>query len=155
MRVLVVTISDRASKGVYPDLSGPAIEEVLKRSFPDADIRRMVVPDDAPAIEAAFESGLGRDFIISTGGTGLSARDITPEVTLGFCDRLIPGIAEAIRAESTKQTPNAMLSRGVAGMKGKTIIVNMPGSERAARFCAELLSPRMEHALKMAAGDGH
>lgn len=155
MNVLVLTVSDRASKGVYEDLSGPAIEKILRDRFPDISVSRKIVPDEKMAIIRAFESGLANDFIITTGGTGISPRDITPETTAGFCDRTIPGIPEYIRAESFKQTPNAILSRGTAGMKGATIIVNLPGSVRAAEFCTLLLLPIIPHAMKMAQGEGH
>jgi molybdopterin adenylyltransferase len=155
MKVLALTVSDRASKGIYEDLSGPAIEKILLDRFAEISVIRKIVPDEKTVIIRAFESGLENDFIITTGGTGLSPRDITPEATIEFCERTIPGIAEYLRAESVKQTPNAVLSRGVAGMKGNTIIINLPGSVRAVEFCMELLGPILPHALKMAMGKGH
>jgi len=153
--VTVLTISDRASRGVYEDLSGPAIEEVLRARFPAAQIRRQIVPDEPEAIRAAFAAQAGADFILTTGGTGIGPRDVTPEVTAAWCDRLLPGIAEALRAASARETPMAMLSRGTAGLKGHTLIVNFPGSLKAARLGAETLAPVMEHALQMLAGEGH
>lgn len=155
MKVLVLTVSDRASKGIYEDLSGPGIEKILRDRFPDISVSRKIIPDEKIEITRAFESGLENDFIITTGGTGLSPRDVTPETTAQFCDRAIPGIAEYLRAESVKQTPNAVLSRGSAGMKGSTIIINLPGSVRAVEFCIRLLVPLLPHALKMARGEGH
>lgn len=155
MKILVLTVSDRASKGIYEDRSGPAIEKILHDRFPDISVSRKTVPDEKTEIISAFEAGLANDFIITTGGTGLSPRDITPEATAGFCDRTIPGIAEYIRAESIKETPNAVLSRGTAGMKGNTVIINLPGSVRAVEFCINLLVPILPHALKMARGEGH
>lgn len=95
------------------------------------------------------------DGIITTGGTGLSPRDISPEVTAVYCDRAIPGTAEMLRAKSYRQTPNAMLSRGVTGMKAKTLIINLPGSVKAAEFCTKIIAPILAHAVKMARGEGH
>ena len=155
MRVLVVTVSDRASEGVYEDRSGPAMAEVLREKLPGVQVERTVVPDDPARIEQALVAGLAFDAVITTGGTGVGPRDVTPDVTARFCDRLLPGIAEILRSESYKQTPTAMLSRAVAGMKGETVIVNVPGSVKGARFCAGLLAPVLDHALRMRAGEGH
>ncbi|MEW6042408.1 MAG: MogA/MoaB family molybdenum cofactor biosynthesis protein, partial [Elusimicrobiota bacterium] len=134
---------------------GPAIEEIFLRNFYDAYIKRLIVPDDPEKIYEAFKANLSMDFIITTGGTGISPRDMTPEVTMEFCDRLVPGISEIIRAESYKQTAQAMLSRGVAGIKDHTLIINLPGSVTAVRFCADLLVPVLQHALDMIKGRGH
>jgi molybdopterin adenylyltransferase len=153
--VTVITISDRASRGEYPDRSGPQIVSILREAFAEARIATEVVPDEAEAIVAAFRRHQRADFILTTGGTGISARDVTPEVTRGFCERELPGIAETLRAESYKETPTAVLSRGVAGIKGSTIIVNFPGSVKAVRLCTRVLIPVMEHALGMLHGEGH
>jgi molybdenum cofactor synthesis domain-containing protein len=155
MKVLVCTVSDRAAQGIYEDLSGPAIETVLLEYNSGISIKRTIVPDEADAIRNAFLANMDSDIIITTGGTGLSPRDITPDVTASFCDRLIPGIAEYIRIESLKETPNAALSRGVAGIKNRTIIINLPGSPNAAGYCARLLTPIITHALSMMNGMGH
>jgi molybdopterin adenylyltransferase len=155
VKVLVLTISDRAAQGVYEDKSGPAIKEILAKNLPDASIDSLIVPDEADAIFNAFSSNIDKDVILTTGGTGIGPRDITPDVTQKFCDRLIPGIAEYLRSESMKQTSNAALSRGVAGVKDKTIIINIPGSVKGASFCTELLMPIMQHAVKMVRGEGH
>lgn len=155
MRILVITISDRASEGVYEDLSGPAVEESLSRNIPAAEIERQIVPDERASIEKTLTRNLDKDVIITTGGTGLGVRDVTPDVTAEFCDRLIPGIAEYLRTESLKETLNAVLSRGEAGIKGRTLIINLPGSVKGARFCAELLPPILQHALSMIYGEGH
>ena len=155
MRILVITISDRAFQGEYEDLSGPAVKEILAESIPGSDVEVVVVPDEQDEIERALESGLSGDAIITTGGTGLGPRDITPEVTERFCDRSVPGISEMLRAESLKETRNAALSRGYSGMKGKTLIVNIPGSVRGASFCARLLAPLLTHAGGMISGEGH
>jgi molybdopterin adenylyltransferase len=155
MKVLVLTISDRASDGIYEDKSGPGIEKILEGGLPEVDIERMVVSDDARDIEDALAGHLNMDVIITTGGTGIGPRDNTPDITEKFCDRMIPGVAEYLRRESCSQTVNAVLSRGVAGLKGSTIIINLPGSEKGAVFCAELLVPVLPHACKMVRGEGH
>jgi molybdopterin adenylyltransferase len=153
--VSVITISDRASRGEYPDRSGPEIVSILREAFPEVRVATEVVPDESEAIVAAFQRHLQADFILTTGGTGVSDRDVTPEATRGYCERELPGIAEALRAESYKETPAAVLSRGVAGIRGDTIIVNFPGSVKAVRLCTRVLIPVMEHALSMLRGEGH
>jgi len=155
MKVMVLTVSDRASEGVYEDLSGPAVENVLSENLKDIKIIRKIVPDEPDKIEEAFSSGLENDFIISTGGTGIGPRDITPEVTEKFCEKMIPGVAELLRNESLKQTQNAVFSRGLAGTKGKTMIVNLPGSVKGAKFCTEILVSILSHAKKMLNGAAH
>lgn len=155
MRALVLTISDRASAGEYEDRSGPAVEQVLHRIVDDIVVRREIVSDDADEIERALTAGLDADVILTCGGTGLGPRDVTPEVTARFCDREVPGVAELLRAESRTQTPNAALSRGVAGVRGRTLVVNLPGSLRGATFAAEVVAPLLDHAARMIAGEGH
>jgi molybdenum cofactor biosynthesis protein B len=155
VKVTVLTISDRASRGQYPDRSGPAIEEALRARFPKVEILKEIVPDEPDRIRAAFQRHSGSDFILTTGGTGVGPRDVTPEVTAAWCERELPGIAEALRARSLAETPLGMLSRGVAGLKGRTVIVNLPGSPQAARLGAETLAPVMEHLLAMLRGEGH
>ena len=155
MTIAIITVSDRASKGEYEDLSGPEIERILLEHHPSAAVRRCVVPDVPAVIKAAFEGQAEVDFIITTGGTGIGPRDITPEVTSEYCDALLPGISEVLRSESYRETPQAMLSRGVAGIKNRTVIVNFPGSVKAVRLCTHLLVPIMEHAVDMVRGGGH
>lgn len=157
MKIAVITISDRASAGIYADKSGPAIEETLREFLPDAVIERSIVPDgEEPVIDALERhASLGVDWILTTGGTGPSPRDRTPEASRAFCDRELPGISDYLRSESLKETPNAVFSRQYAGMRGTVYVVNMPGSEKGARFCARRLAPLMEHGLKMAKGEGH
>ncbi len=155
MRVTVITISDRAHQGVYEDLSGPEIERIVSESFPQAQVQREIVPDDEGALRDVFGRYLDSDYILTTGGTGISPRDITPETTEEFCDRSLPGIAEVLRAESYRETKNAMFSRGFAGLKGNTIIVNFPGSVKAVTTCTRLMVPIMEHGIKMLRGEGH
>lgn len=155
MRIAVVTVSDRASKGVYEDRSGPAIEDALRELVPDIEFEREVVPDEREAILAAFARHADADWILTTGGTGPSPRDVTPEATREFCDRAMPGIADWLRMKSLEETPHAVFSRGEAGMKGRQYVVNFPGSERAARSCATWLAPILDHGVKMARGEGH
>jgi molybdopterin adenylyltransferase len=155
VKVTVITISDRAANGIYQDLSGQAIEDILRNYFIEIELVRKLVPDEKDKLLAVLQQSLAADFILTTGGTGISARDITPEVCAEFCDKELPGVAELLRAKSYEQTKNAILSRGYAGIKNKTIIVNFPGSVTAAKFCIELLLPVMEHALKMINNSEH
>ena len=155
MKLAVITISDRASRHEYEDLSGPAIERLLQEAFPDADITRDLVPDQADRIREALERQTGVDYIFTTGGTGISPSDLTPETTEAYCDKSIPGIAEMLRMHSYAQTPNALFSRGYAGIRGTTIIVNFPGSVKAASFCTSLLIPVLKHGVRMLRGEDH
>lgn len=155
MRILVITISDRAFRGEYEDRSGPAVEEVLRELVAGAEVARAIVPDEPEAIERALAAGLGHDAIVTTGGTGLGPRDVTPEVTQRFCERDVPGIAEMLRSESLRETQAAVLSRGAAGVRGETLVVNLPGSLRGAEFCARLVAPILVHAAQMIRGEGH
>lgn len=155
MRVSVVTVSDRASRGEYEDLSGPEIERILRDSVPGIEIERRVVPDETEAILGAFRASGNADWILTTGGTGPAPRDVTPEATRRWIDRELPGIAEALRAESYKETRNAVFSRGIAGMRGRQYVVNFPGSVKAVRLCASVLAPLLGHGIRMASGEGH
>jgi len=155
VKVAVITISDRASRGEYEDISGPEIEKEIRARYPSAEVSRFVVPDEPKEILSALESQAGVDFILTTGGTGLSLRDVTPEVTRRFCEKEIPGIAETLRAQSYEETPAAMLSRAFAGLRGSTVVVNFPGSPKAVRLCMRVLGPVMEHALRMIHAEGH
>jgi len=155
VKVTVITVSDRAFKRIYEDLSGSAIEEILKQHIDNIEISRVIVPDEEEQLLQALDNSLKSDFIITTGGTGLSDRDITPDVCEKYCDKALPGIAEILRSESYKETPQAMLSRGYAGIKNKTVIVNFPGSVKAVNLCAKILIPVMEHAVKMLNNEGH
>ncbi len=153
--VAVITISDRASRGEYPDLSGPEIEREVLSRYPSAAVTKSVVPDEQTLILAALSAHREADFILTTGGTGLSPRDVTPEATRQFCEKELPGIAEVLRARSYAETPAAMLSRGFAGLRGKTVVVNFPGSPAAVRLCMQVLGPVMEHAIRMIQAEGH
>lgn len=155
MRIAVITVSDRASAGVYADRSGPAVVEALKAALPGAEIEAEIVPDGEESVLAALSRHPEADWILTTGGTGPAPRDRTPEATRAYCDRSMPGIADYLRSRSLEETPNAVFSRGEAGMRGLQYVVNFPGSEKAARFCAAALAPLMEHGRKMARGEGH
>lgn len=144
MRIAVLTIS--SSRKEHDDASGDALVEAINAAGFELT-ERDLVPDDRPAIESKLKSLAGdADCVFTTGGTGITADDVTPEATLAVCDREIPGIAEALRASSMSETPMAMLSRAVAGTFGKTLIVNLPGSPNACRHCFAVLEPVLEHA---------
>lgn len=153
--IAVITISDRASSGEYPDRSGPAVVGILREKFPDSSIQNRIVPDEADEIQKAIREFQGFDLILTTGGSGLSPRDITPEITRSICDREIPGIGEWLRRESFRETPFAVYSRATAGSWGNTLIINLPGSEKGASFCTRLLLPLLEHGRDMVRGQGH
>ena len=155
MKVRVITISDRASKGIYADESGPEILRIIREAYPSAEMDIAVVPDEKARIIEAFDSARDADFILTTGGTGISPRDVTSEATRAWCDYELPGIAETLRAESYRETPQAMLSRGTAGVKGNTVVVNFPGSIKAVRLCTKTILPILDHAPAMLRGKGH
>src|SRR5947209_5843121 len=156
LRLGVLTVSDRVSRGEMEDRGGSSIENVL--GDPDFDIVRTgIVPDEVSLIADALVSWSdeGLDVILTTGGTGLGPRDVTPEATQQVATRMVPGIAEALRQEGQKQTPHAMLSRGVAALRGTTLIVNLPGSPSGAREGAELLRGVLPHAISILHGGRH
>ncbi|NLM24369.1 MAG: molybdenum cofactor biosynthesis protein [Firmicutes bacterium] len=150
----VITVSDKGARGEREDLSGPAVTKALRPWGEVADY--LIVPDNREALVSALRKMVreGADAIFTTGGTGLSPRDITPEATLEVVDRLVPGIAEEMRRQSAAFTPKAMLSRAVAGISGRTLIVNLPGSPKAVQECMEVLRPALSHALELLGGGG-
>ncbi|HNX49119.1 MAG TPA: MogA/MoaB family molybdenum cofactor biosynthesis protein [Thermoanaerobaculaceae bacterium] len=157
MKAAVLTCSDRCNRGESADTSGPQIVSRLREEGWDV-VRTCVVADDSTAIQATLQEWadeVGVDVIVTTGGTGFSARDVTPEATLQVVDRRAPGIAELIRLEGLKKTPHACLSRGEAGLRGHTLIVNLPGSLKAVRDGMDALMPILAHAVRMIAGEGH
>jgi len=135
MRALAVTVSNRAAAGVYPDRSGPVLADLLRRAGCAVVDGPLVIPDGDPVEEALRDSiAAGYDVVVTTGGTGLTPADLTPEMTRRVLDREIPGIAEAIRtAGAAAGVPTAILSRGLSGLAGRTLIVNLPGSRRSQR----------------------
>lgn len=155
LEVAVITVSDRAYQGEYQDLSGPKIKELIQESDLSVNVTLAVVPDEREAIRAEITKNLDKDYIFTTGGTGISSRDITPDVTKEICEKELPGISEFLRRESHNETPYAVLSRAYSGMKGKTIIVNFPGSVKAVTLCIRLILPIMEHAKEMMRGGKH
>ena len=155
LKIAVITVSDRAYKGEYEDLSGPKIKEIIDNSNIDAEVSLFIVPDEKEKIKELVEKKIGVDYIITTGGTGISSRDVTPEVTESICTRELPGISEMLRIESYKETKNAVFSRAFSGVKENTIIINFPGSVKAVAFCTKLVIPVLEHGIKMLYGGKH
>jgi molybdopterin adenylyltransferase len=152
VRAAVVTVSDGVSAGEREDLSGDLLVELLEAE--GFEVERKVVPDEREAIAAAvFEAAREARLVLTTGGTGFAARDVTPEATLEVVDRLAPGLAEAIRADAISRTPHALLSRGVAGIRGRTLVVNFPGSPGGCRDGFEVLRPALSHGLELLAGE--
>ncbi len=155
-RALVITVSTRAATGTRTDLSGTALVKGL-RDF-DFEVDGPVVVSDGDPVDAAMRAGIqqGYDLIISTGGTGISPTDATPEITSRLIERLVPGIPEALRADGARRgIPTALLSRGVAGTAGQTLIINLPGSPGAVRDALEVLAPILGHAVAQLSGADH
>jgi molybdopterin adenylyltransferase len=154
-RVAILTVSDKGSRGERDDLSGRAVEEAVLEQGMSVETRD-IVPDELGEIESAlkrYSDELGVDLVLTTGGTGLSPRDLTPEATRRVIEKEAPGFSEAMRAASLQITPHAMLSRAVAGIRASTLIVNLPGSPRAARENLEVILPALPHGLEKLRGD--
>ncbi|HXF98989.1 MAG TPA: MogA/MoaB family molybdenum cofactor biosynthesis protein [Gaiellaceae bacterium] len=151
MRAAVLTVSDGVHAGAREDASGAVLEELLRAE--GFEVEREVVPDERAAIVRALERLAERaSLVLTTGGTGLAPRDVTPEATRQVLDREAPGIAEAIRADARARTPHGLLSRGLAGLRGAALIVNLPGSPGGCRDGFAVLRPALRHALELAAG---
>jgi molybdopterin adenylyltransferase len=152
VRAAVLTISDGVHAGERDDASGDLLDELLRAE--GFDVERRIVPDEretiAEAISSLAEQAL---LVLTTGGTGFAPRDVTPEATLSVIDRAAPGIAEAVRADAIARTPHALLSRGVAGLRGATLVVNLPGSPGGCRDGFAVLRPALKHGLELASGD--
>lgn len=150
----ILTISDRGAQGVYEDRSGPLAAEMLQDATDWTIARREIIPDDFAVIVQTLEDWCkaGLALILTSGGTGFAPRDVTPEATRRVIEREAPGIAEALRAESLKVTRHAMLSRAVAGIRGRTLIINLPGNPKAVRENLDVLLPVLPHALDLLTG---
>ncbi len=152
MKAVVLTVSDRVSRGEAEDESGAVLEELLRGE--GFDVERRVVPDERETIfHALLDACDGAEVVLTTGGTGVAPRDVTPEATEHVLDRQAPGIAEAIRADAIRRTPHGLLSRGLAGIRGETMIVNLPGSPGGARDGFAVLRPALAHAVRLLAGE--
>jgi molybdopterin adenylyltransferase len=155
IKAAVVTLSDKASAGLRVDGSGPVLQELLQAMGVEV-YEPIVIPDEQRQIETVLVTladAEGFDLVLTTGGTGLGPRDRTPEATRVVIDRLAPGFVEAMRAQSMEVTPHAMLSRAVAGTRGKTLIINMPGSPKACREHFQVIAPALEHAVQTLRGE--
>jgi molybdopterin adenylyltransferase len=148
----VLTVSDGVHAGTREDRSGDVLSALLEGE--GYEVERSVVPDERAAIEAELKALAGRaSIVLTTGGTGFAPRDVTPEATRAVLDRDAPGIAEAIRADAIARTPHALLSRGLAGLRGATLVVNLPGSTGGCRDGFAVLRPALRHGLELAAGE--
>jgi molybdopterin adenylyltransferase len=151
LRFALLTVSDRSARGERPDSSGPALAEMIKQQGWSV-ARRAILPDDLKILRETLAAWVDRgdaDIILTTGGTGFAPRDVTPEATRAVIEREAPGLAEAMRAASAAKSAHAMLSRAVAGIRGKVLIINLPGSPKAAVENLQVVLPALEHAIKL------
>ena len=156
IKIGIITVSDRCSGGKREDKSGPLIRQMIK-SLGEV-IKYEIVPDEKVLISQAIKvlaDVLKADLVLTTGGTGLSSRDVTPEATREVVEKEIPGFAEFMRQKSFEITPMAILSRAIAGIRGKSLIINLPGSPKAVNECLKIILPLVPHALEMIEGKGH
>jgi molybdopterin adenylyltransferase len=157
IRTAILTISDMCSQGKRADSSGQTIKDMLPEDKFEV-CEKTIVPDDYETITRTlkrFSDELKVEIVLTTGGTGLGPRDVTPEATTAVCDRMAPGFSEILRCESYKKIPNAVLSRGVSGMRNSTLIINLPGSPKAVHECLEIILDILPHAMDMIRGGGH
>lgn len=154
MRVAILTVSDKGSRGEREDKSGEAIREIVTEMGGEV-VEREVIPDEQDQIaESLRRMAMAADLVLTTGGTGIAARDVTPEATLSVIEKQVPGITEVMRMKSVEVAPTAMLSRAVAGTLGSALIVNLPGSPKAVRECLSFIKPAIPHALELLRGEG-
>lgn len=156
MKIGRITISDRASAGIYADRSGPEIEAVLREVFAGAIFDPVIVPDELDLISAALKKLADEsqcDLIVTTGGTGVSVRDVTPEATKAVLEKELPGFGEAMRMQSLAKVKTAILSRATAGTRGRSLIVNLPGKPTAVRECLEILAPAIREGVAHLRGE--
>lgn len=157
MKIGRITISDRASAGIYEDRSGPEIEKVLREFFGgEIKFESAIVPDEIDLISARLKKFADEskcDLLITTGGTGISARDVTPEATRAVLEKVLPGFGEIMRMQSFAKVKTAILSRAVAGTRGRTLIVNLPGKPSAVRECLEILAPAIREGMAHLRGE--
>lgn len=157
LRVGVITASDKGSRGEREDLSGPTLAKLVQEIGGEV-VEYEVLPDDQASLEKTMRfwaDELSLDLILTTGGTGFSMRDVTPEATVAVADRMVPGIAEVMRMESLKVTPKAMLSRATAVLRKRTLIINMPGSPKAVRECFAAIAPALPHGIQILKGEAN
>jgi molybdopterin adenylyltransferase len=154
MLLCVLTVSDRCSQGLMTDTAGPAVAGLLRQHWPAARIANALVPDKEDEIIARLLewSSMQASLILTVGGTGLSPRDRTPEATVRVLDRLVPGLAEAMRSRGSEKNQFSWLSRGIAGLRGSTLIANLPGSKRGAEESLSSILPLLNHAIEIAGG---
>lgn len=151
----IITVSDKGSRGERIDESGPAIEEILK-PLGGMVKKYVIVPDEKEKIKSAIKEMtdvLNIDLVLTSGGTGFAPRDITPEATLEVVEKAVPGIPEAMRAESLKITPKAMLSRAAAGIRKNSLIINLPGSPKGVKECLNIIIPALKHGIEILRGE--
>ncbi len=156
IKIGIVTVSDRCSDGKREDKSGPLIRQMIKGL--GEVVKYEIIPDEKASISQAIKELVDEfkaDLVLTTGGTGLSPRDVTPEATGEVVEKEIPGFAELMRQKSFQITPMAILSRAIAGIRGKSLIINLPGSPKAVNECLEIILPLVPHALEMIEGKGH
>jgi molybdopterin adenylyltransferase len=153
-RAAVITVSDKGSRGERVDLSGPAVAQMLSAIFEVTE--SVIVPDEIPEIAEAITRLIDykkNDLVVTTGGTGIAKRDVTPEATQAVIQKTLPGFAEIMRSESYKLTPNAVISRAICGIRNDSLVLNLPGSPRAATECLSFVLGALEHTIKKLKGD--
>ncbi|MHC4530437.1 MAG: MogA/MoaB family molybdenum cofactor biosynthesis protein [Planctomycetota bacterium] len=157
IKAAVLTVSDSCAKGHREDVSGQTIVDILKQNKFDV-CEKKIVADETQAITTEliyFSDETEVDVVFTTGGTGLGPRDVTPEATIGICEKMVPGLGELMRLKGLEKTPNAVLSRGTTGVRKNTLIINLPGNPKAVRECLEMILEILPHAVKMVHGGGH